>query len=138
MEGVKRQLEVSNLVATYRSHENADQSVDAEIRLHLEEHGEVESAFIDLEDAGPWHTLKDFWIMIGLQVSADEKTGSPTIDKRPQRAWTNPVRGNRAGSAFLVARERVTRALEGWGAEAKMIVVRLFWSPVNDRVRRPR
>lgn len=141
LEGAKRQLAVGEdhpTAATYRSYENADQSVDAEIRVHLEDHGDIEGTFIDLEDAGDWNALSDYWIMIGIQVSADEKTGSPTIDKRPQRAWTNPVRGNRSGAAFFTARETVTRNLEQWGAQASMIVVRIFWSPDNDRPRRRR
>ncbi len=138
LENSKRLLEAQDIGSRYRSHENADQSIDAEIRVPVEEHGDIESHLIDLEDAGKWNDLEDFWIMIGLQVEADEATGSPTIDKRPQRAWTNPVRGNRSGGAFFTARETVVRKLEEWGASVSGIVVRLFWHPHNDRPHRPR
>jgi hypothetical protein len=138
LESAKRQLEGTEIASTYRSHENADQSIDAEIRLPLEHHGDIEGHLIDLEDAGNWNALKDFWIRVGVSVTARGVTGSPTIDKRPQRAWTNDFRGDRAGQAFFVAREVMTRNLEEWGAEANQIVVRLQWKPFNDRPRRSR
>lgn len=149
MEGVKRQLGVgaesdddslfsSSHAAKYRSHENENGSVDSELRIPLEDTGDVEATFIDIEEAGDWNSLSEFWVMIGLNADGEHATGSPTIDRRPHRAWTNPVRGNRAGSAFYVARETVVKKLEEWGANFSMIVIRLFWSPYNDRPARPR
>ena len=139
MEGVKRNLELNEahpMAATYRSYENADQSIDAEIRLHLEDSGDIEGALIDLEDSGEWNRLSSFYIMVGIGVTAEEKTGSPSIDKRPQKPWTKPFRGDRAGSAFFTAREKMARHLEEWGASAKMISVRISWSPTNERPKR--
>lgn len=143
LEGVKRNLETledddDKLASKYRTHENDDGSVDAELRIPLEESGAVKGAFIDIEDAGNWNQLKNYQIMIGLTTSGEQITGSPTLDRRPNRAWTNPVRGNRAGAAFLTARETVVDNLESYGAEFSLIVIRLFWSPDNARVRRPR
>lgn len=146
LEGVKRNMSVgaeqdsfaSTHAAKYRSHENDDGSIDAEIRVSLEDSGDIEGTFIDIEDAGKWNSLSEFWIMIGINAEGEHATGSPTIDKRPHRAWTNPVRGNRAGAAFFTARETVVRKLEEWGADFSMIVIRLFWSPFNDRPARPR
>lgn len=126
------------LATTYRSFENSDFSIDAELRVPIDGNGMVDSVLIDVEDAGPWNNLKDFWIMIGLVVGAEELTGSPTIDKRPQRAWTNPVRGNRAGAAFFTVRETVFRNLEKYGGEVSMAVIRIFWHPDNLRPMRPR
>lgn len=138
LESAKRQLEGNEIASTYRSHENANQSIDAEIRIPLEDHGDIDGHFIDLEDSANWNSLGEFWMMVGISVTAKGVVGSPTIDKRPQRAWTNPVRGNRAGAAFFTAREIVTKNLEEWGAEATQIVVRVFWMPHNDRPNRPR
>lgn len=138
LEESKRNLVPQEIAAKYRSYENEDQSIDAEIRIPVENHGDVESHLIDVEDSANWNSLNDYWIMIGLQLRADEKTGSPTIDKRPQRAWTNPIRGNRSGNAFFVARETVVRNVEQWGAEVAGVVIRIFWHPENERPRRPR
>lgn len=137
-EGIKRNLAAQDIGATYRSHENENFSIDAELRVPLEDSGDVEGHFIDIEDAGSWNTLNQFWIMIGLNASGEEATGSPTIDRRPHRAWTNPVRGNRAGAAFFTARETVVKKLSEWGAEFSMIVIRIFWHPDNARPNRPR
>lgn len=138
LEGIKRQLELADIAATYRSHENADFSIDAELRVPIDGNGMVDSVCIDVEEAGDWNSLREFWLMLGLIVSADELTGSPTIDKRPNRAWTNPVRGNRAGAAFFTIRETVFRNLENYGGDVSMLVVRLFWHPDNLRPNRPR
>lgn len=140
LEGIEVEDEESDkvLATTYRSFENADFSIDAELRVPIEGNGMVDSVLIDVEDAGPWNDLRDFWIMIGLVVGAEELTGSPTIDKRPQRAWTNPVRGNRAGAAFFTVRETVFRNLEKYGGEVSMAVIRIFWHPDNMRPMRPR
>lgn len=141
LEGIKRNLELTDHASKYRSHENTDFSIDAELRVPLEtEDGwnEVEPTFLDIEEAGDWNSLSEFWLLIGLVSSAEEVTGSPTIDKRPNRAWTNPVRGNRAGAAFFTARQTIVHKLEQWGADVTMIIIRLHWSPYNDRPSRPR
>ncbi len=139
MEGAKRQLETSeNIASKYRSHENADGSIDAELRVLLEDSGDVKGTMIDIEDSGKWNSLSEFWLMIGLVTTGEQITGSPTLDKRPNRAWTNPVRGNRAGAAFFTAGETVVNNLEKYGAEFSTIVVRVFWSPDNERMHRPR
>lgn len=138
-EGVKRELEGQDMASKYRSHENADGSIDAELRVPLEDSGDIEGSFIDIEDAGNWNSLSDFWIMIGIIAGSEDGklTGSPTIDRRPNRAWTNSVRGNRAGAAFFIARETVSKKLAEWGAEFTMIIVRVQWSPDNARLHRP-
>lgn len=136
-EGVKRQLEGLEIPAKYRSHENADGSIDGEIRVPLEDSGDVEGHLVDIEDSGEWNSLSEYWIMIGLIAGSESETGSPTIDRRSRIAWTNPVRANRAGAAFFTVANTVVKKLEEWGADFSMIVIRLFWSPDNERMTRP-
>ncbi len=136
-EGVKRNLEVASIPAKYRSHENADGSIDGEIRVPLEDSGDVEGHLVDIEDAGDWNSLAEYWVMMGLNTSSENETGSPTIDRRPNRAWTNPVRADRSGAAFFTLTNTVVKKLEEWGSEFTMIVIRLFWSPDNERLHRP-
>ncbi len=136
-EGVKRNLEASEIAAKYRSHENADGSIDGEIRIPLEDSGDVEGHLIDIEEAGRWNDLSEYWVMMGLNTSGENETGSPTIDRRPNRAWTNPVRASRAGAAFYTLANTVVKKLEEWGSDFTMIVIRLYWSPDNERMRRP-
>lgn len=138
LEGAKRGLEAVNLVGTYRSHVNADYSIDAEIRVEVESEGDFGDTILELEDAADWNSLAKFWVMIGLKVEADELTGSPTIDRRPYRPWTNPVRGNRAGANFFTAAEVVRPKLEAYGARVTQIAIRIHWSPDNQRPYRPR
>lgn len=143
LEGIKRNLSVSDIASNYRSHVNEDGSIDAEVRVPVEEDDDgftpsVGTTLIDIEDAGSWNTLGEFWVMIGLSVSTDETTGSPTLDRRPQRPWSNPYRGNRAGAAFFTARETVIPKIEAWGANVKLIVIRILWKPENERPQRPR
>lgn len=138
-EGVKRNLEGQEIAAKYRSHENADGSIDAELRIPLEDSGDVEGHLVDIEDAGNWNGLSEFWVMMGLNTATDgTETGSPTLDRRPNRAWTNPVRADRSGAAFFTLGNTVVKKLEEWGADFTLIVIRLFWSPNNDRMHRPR
>lgn len=136
-EGVKRNLEGAGIAAKYRSHENADGSIDGEIRVPLEDSGDVEGHLVDIEDAGNWNSLGEYWVMMGLNTSSENETGSPTIDRRPHRAWTNPVRAHRSGAAFFTLSNTVVKKLEEWGSDFTMIVIRLFWSPDNDRMMRP-
>jgi hypothetical protein len=136
-EGVKRNLEAASIAAKYRSHENADGSIDGEIRIPLEDSGDVEGHLVDVEDAGDWNSLGEYWVMMGLNTSSENETGSPTIDRRPNRAWTNPVRANRSGAAFFTLSNTVVKKLEEWGSDFTMIVIRLFWSPDNERMKRP-
>ena len=138
LEGIKRQLEAQDIGSKYRSHVNEDYSIDAELRVPIENSDDIEPILIDIEDSGAWNTLSKFWVMMGVNTSADDVTGSPTIDKRPHRAWTNPVRGNRSGAAFFVLRETVVRNLESAGATISMVVIRLYWHPDNNRPMRPR
>jgi hypothetical protein len=138
LEGAKRGLGEAQLAGTYRSHVNADYSIDAEIRVDVETEGDFENNMVELEDAASWNTLGKFWVMIGLKVEADDLTGSPTIDRRPYRPWTNPVRGNRAGAAFFTATETVKPKLEAYGARVTQIAIRIHWSPDNQRPYRPR
>lgn len=137
LEGVKGQLELQEIAAKYRSHENSDGSIDAELRVPLEDTGDVKGHFVDIEDAGNWNGLSEFWVMMGLNVSSEHETGSPTIDRRPNRSWTNPVRGYRSGAAFFTASNTVVDKLEEWGGEFTMIVIRIQWSPDNERLKRP-
>lgn len=138
LEGAKRQLEANEVSATYRSHLNADYSIDAEIRVPVETEGDFDANMIEIEDSAEWNSMAEFWVMIGLKLEAEELTGSPTIDRRPQRAWTNPVRGNRSGAAFFTSRETVAPKLQALGAKVNMVVIRLFWHPQNNRPHRPR
>lgn len=138
LESTKQKLETLEVPVTYRTHLNENYSIDAEMRIPVESEGDFDANMIEVEDAAEWNSLRDFWVMIGLKLEAEELTGSPTIDKRPQRAWTNPVRGDRTGAAFFTSRETVAPKLKELGAEVKVIVIRLFWSPVNDRPHRPR
>ncbi len=139
LEGIKRELTLQDVASTYRSHENADLSIDAELRVPLEDSGDIDGSFIDIEDAGNWNSLSEFWVMIGINTKDEtgKLSGSPTIDKRPNMAWTNPVKGHRAGAAFFTARETVVKSLEEWGAGFSMVKIRIFWSPDNLRLRRP-
>jgi hypothetical protein len=144
LEGIKRNLSVSDIAATYRSHVNEDGSIDAEVRVPVGEDDDgmvtlPDGVLIDIEDSGAWNTLGEFWVMIGLSVTTEgEATGSPTLDRRPQRPWSNPYRGNRAGAAFFTARETVLPKIQEWGATVKLIVIRILWKPNNERPQRPR
>lgn len=138
LDGAKRSLEELDIAAKYRSHENADFSIDAELRVPIDGNGMVDSVCIDVEEAGNWNSLSGFWIMMGLTVVGEELTGSPTIDKRPNRAWTNPVRGSRAGAAFFTIRETVFRNLENYGGDVNLLVIRLYWHPDDRQPSRPR
>ena len=142
LEQVKRGAEGEGLAISYRTHVNSNQSIDAEIRLVLEDSGDVKDNLIRLEDAANWNGLgDDWWIMMGVNAGDPQITNSPTIDKRPHRAWTNPVRGSRAGAAFFAMREIVVDNLEayfGSQGEFTLIVVRLHWSPSGDKPGRPR
>lgn len=137
LEGAKRGLEAANLAGTYRSHVNADYSIDAEIRVNVESEGDFQNNMVELEDAADWNSLAKFWVATGLKVEADELTGSPTIDRRPYRPWTNFVRGNRAGANFFTATETVQPKLEAYGARVTQIAIRIHWSPDNQRPYRP-
>lgn len=141
LEGIKRQAEAEGVTVSYRSHENSDHSVDAELRCQLEDSGDLKDHLIRIEDSGDWNSLKDYWVMMGVNARDSEVTNSPTIDKRPNRAWTNPVRGNRSGAAFMVLRETVADALEAYfgpSGEFTLIVIRLYWSPTGQAPNRPR
>lgn len=138
LEGAKRQLEATNIAANYRSFENADYSIDAELRVPIEENGMVDSILIDVEEAANWNSLGEFWISLGYIVGAEEVTGSPTIDKRPHSAWSNFVRGNRAGAAFFTSREYIAKNLESYGGDISKLIVAITWHPDNLRPNRRR
>lgn len=141
LEQVKRGAEGEGLHITFRTHVNSDNSIDGELRLQLEDSGDLKDNLIRLEDSADWNSLSDYWVMMGLNAQDTEATGSPTIDKRPHRAWTNPVKGNRSGAAFLTLRETVADNLEAYfGKEGAftLIVVRLHWSYGGQAPDRPR
>lgn len=138
LENVKRDLESTDHAATYRSFENADYSIDAELRVPIDGNGDVENTTIDVEDAGNWNSLSEFWLQFAVKVGAEEITGSPTIDKRPQRAWTHSYRGNRAGAGFFTVREGVAKNLEAYGGDVSELIIRISWHPDNLRPERPR
>jgi hypothetical protein len=142
LEQVKRGSEAEGLAVTYRTHENSDKSIDAELRLQLEDSGDIKDNLIRLEDSARWNELAaPYWVMMGVNAHDGEVTNSPTIDKRPNRAWTNPVRGNRSGAAFMTLRETVVDNLEayfGSSGEFTLIVIRLYWHPSGAAPNRPR
>lgn len=137
LESSKRNLEAVDVASNYRSHENSDYSIDAELKIPVEDSGDFEANMIEIEDSANWNQLSDFWISIGLQTHNEEKTGSPTLDKRPYKPWTNQVRGSRSGAAFFTARETVAKKIEEYGSVITMISIRISWHPDNARPNRP-
>jgi hypothetical protein len=162
LETVKVGAEREGLAVKYRTHQNADNSIDGELRLKLGEDidtegltgaeiaearggasdKELKKILIQLEDSADWNALgEDYWVMMGVNVGDTEVTNSPTIDRRPQRAWTNPVKGNRSGAAFMTLREIVTdnlQAFMGKNGSFSLVAIRLYWSPTGERPDRPR
>ena len=134
LEKTKSQLELQDIGGHYRSYENADGSIDAVFKVPLDEGMSAGDVLIELEDAARWNQeLDEFWIRVGVNVGSEELTGSPTIDRRPHLAYSNPVRGDRAGAAFFTTRETVIPKLEEHGGDISQVVIRLQWHPYNDR-----
>lgn len=134
---VKGQLELAEVAAHYRSYVNSDGSIDAEIKVPVQNF-DLNDLLVTIEDAGRWDDLEGFWIVGGVHMNNEELTGSPTIDKRPQMIRTHSFRGNRAGAMFFTLREKVIPNVEMAGGSINQVSIRIVWHPENYQPRRRR
>lgn len=125
--------------ASYRTHLNADGSVDAAVLIDPIPNGDLDGLILDIEESMVFPPSEDYFIALGVTVQGALK-GSPTLDKKPSRAWTYFHFAENAPNAWMTMRKDISANLEGYmGKRSKFrqFTIRLHWNPENNAPKRP-
>lgn len=134
-------IAVPDLSCHWRSFQNADSTVDLEIRIGNEGLGseELSEAILEIETIMDFMWPKEFWYIVGIQVEDDNATGSPTIDKRPHRAWLYPTH-DLSRAIFRTRVGLIPKLAEYLTRNGRVtdLIIRVHWNPWDMQPKRPR